>query len=535
MSSEMIGKYEIVEKRGEGGFGVLFRAWDTVIERVVALKVLHPQFASNERLSAWFKREAKAMARLNHQNIVTIHNFEIESGRHFIVMEYVDGDNVSEMLKKNGPLPIDDAIKIVLQLADGFGYAHQGGIIHRDIKPSNIMVDPSGKVKITDFGIAKILDDTKLTKTSSGAGSLHYMSPEQIDGKTVDARSDIYSLGITMYQMVTGKVPFTDDSEYVVMRAHLNQEPTPPAQLRPDTPPALESVILRMLAKKPDDRYESMKSMSVELRRAFDPLAANDLTIDLRKRAAAGPRKPVGTNREETKRGKGIGLILGVVALVAVVLVTSYFMFFQGGETPVDDVALVDSSLVSMDDSMSADMASSDSALASIDSAQDKSPDTVVEPPSYRGKLVIDVSPFDYRDRPTVSFDGKTYEIEDIPYEINGIKPGRHRVAVHYKDNAFFEDIQFDEDTQSRTYKFNGPTGRVSIGAEFIGQDKQPWAEILVDGKPIDKGTPTSLDLIEGPHKVAVQKDGYELVGNSKIVDVKAGENTSVSFKLRRK
>jgi hypothetical protein len=148
---------------------------------------------------------------------------------------------------------------------------------------------------------------------------------------------------------------------------------------------------------------------------------------------------------------------------------------------------------------------------------------------------VIEISPFDFRDRPVVFFGGNRMTVDDIPFEIASIENGWHRVSVHYKDDSFFDDVYIDDDTQSRTYKFNGPTGRVSIGAEFVGQERQPWAEIMIDDKLMEAGTPTSVDLVEGPHKILVRKDGYELVGRSKIVRVKAGENSQVSFKLRRK
>lgn len=546
MSNEMIGKYEILEKRGEGGFGVLYKAMDPMIERVVALKVLHTQYASNERLSAWFKREAKAMARLNHPNIVTIHNLEIEGDRHFIVMEYVEGANLDEDLKLSGPMPIDKIIRATLQMVDGFGYAHKNGIVHRDIKPSNIMVDGSGKIKITDFGIAKILGDSKLTKTGTGAGSLHYMSPEQIEGNPIDTRTDIYSLGITLYQMITGKVPFNDESEFVVMRAHLDQTPTSPSQLRSDTPPELDRIVLKMLEKKPEDRYDSMETLARELKRLAGPVTGDDGVVDAepiddltvpmtptpRRHDLTEPERPAGS-KTRSKVPKIVGALVFVVAVAAV----SYFAFIRGPETPSDAEAVTDSTQVAMSDSP-ADTSSFESGVAIIDTTPTEPVD---QTPVPLGKLLIEISPFDFRDRPTVVFGGNRMTVDDIPFEIAGIESGWHRVSVHYMDDSFFDDVYIDDDTQFRTYKFNGPTGRVSIGAEIVGQDKQLWPEILiddellVDDKDMTVGAPTSVDLVEGPHKILVRKDGYELVGRPKIVRVKAGENKQISFKLRRK
>ncbi len=543
MSNEMIGKYEILEKRGEGGFGVLYKAMDPMIERVVALKVLHTQYASNERLSAWFKREAKAMARLNHPNIVTIHSFEIEGDRHFIIMEYVEGSNLDEDIKQSGPMPIDNIIRTALQMVDGFGYAHENGIVHRDIKPSNIMVDSSGKVKITDFGIAKILGDSKLTKTGTGAGSLHYMSPEQIEGRPIDARTDIYSLGITLYQMITGKVPFSDESEFVVMRAHLDQIPTSPSQLRSDTPPELDRIVLKMLEKKPEDRYDSMEMLARELKRLAGPVTGddrvvgaepiNDLTVPMtptpQTHGLTEPERPT-----EARTRSKVPAIAGALVLVIAVAVVSYLAFFRGPETSSDAESVADSTLMAVSDSL-ADTSGLEGGGATIDTTSTEPAELVDQTPVPIGKLLIEISPFDFRDRPTVVFGGNRMTVDDIPFEIAGIESGWHRVSVYYKDDSFVDDVYIDDDTQSRTYKFNGPTGRVSIGAEFVGQERQPWAEILIDDKLIEAGTPTSVDLVAGPHKILVRKDGYELVGRPKIIRVKARENNQVSFKLRRR
>jgi serine/threonine-protein kinase len=542
MAKQVIGKYEILEKRGEGGFGILYKAMDTMIERVVALKVLHPQYASNERLSAWFRREAKAMARLNHPNIVTIHSFEIVGDQHFIVMEYVEGDNLGEVLDQRGPLPIEDSTSVVLQMVDALAYAHANGIVHRDVKPSNVMIDSSAKVKITDFGIAKILGDTKLTRTGTGAGSIHYMSPEQIEGNPIDMRTDIYSLGITFYQMITGKVPFTDESEFVVMRAHLDQQPTSPSQLQPDTPPELERVILKMLEKKPEDRYDSMTVLDGELRRLScgsarhrAPVDADAIDIGDRKTRPFAP-PPEAPEPETGRRGRSrMPLVIGAALLVMVAALASIVAFLGKSEDTSGDSSAADSSDAVLPESAAVDGAVLQDGVAGVDTVSAEETTPVVQQPVYEGKLLLDISPFDYRNRPRVVFAGEETVVEDVPFEIAGIKAGWHRIRVRYREDSFVEDIYVNNDTQTRSYKFNGPTGRVSIGAEFIGQEKQPWAEIVVDDKPIAQGTPASLELVEGPHEILVRKDGYELVSGPKIVYAKAGENTMVNFKLRRK
>jgi len=548
MSEGRIGKYEILAKRGDGGFGVVYKAMDTMIERVVAIKVLHQQYAEDEKLATRFRTEAKAMARLNHPNIVTIHGFDIVGDRTFIVMEYVDGQDLDDVLKDKGAMPMASLIQIARQMTSAFGYAHENGIIHRDIKPSNVMVDASLNAKITDFGIAKILGDTKLTKTGSGMGSLHYMSPEQIEGKPIDARTDIYSLGITFYQMITGRVPFNDESEFVIMRAHLDQQPEPPSSLRSDIPPELEGIILRMLEKNPDDRYASMKAISADLDKLVGPQKVDTPAVSsepTRQETPAPQPQPDGdttipysTGEHDKPKGKGGAVkYIGIVAAVVVAFVLIYTLVIKdnGDEGLMTEGA--DTIGAVSDEIVTPESTSIDSAAASRHDSVPIASVTPSEPAKevYKGKLVLQISPFDYVNPPKVMLSGKTYEVDEVPFEISGIKDGWHKLRVSFKDKTFVDRVRFDGEAETRTFKFNGPSGRVSIGAEFIGQDTQPWAEILIDGSPIAQGTPAAIELIEGPHEVMVRKDGYETIGGSKIVWVKSGENAQANFKLKRK
>ncbi len=571
MTDEHIGKYKILEKRGEGGFGVLYKALDAMIDRVVALKVLHPEYAASERLANWFKREARAMARLNHPNIVTIHNFEVEDDRHFIVMEYVDGVDLDSVIKTRGKLPIDEILGLMSQMLSAFGYAHSSGIVHRDIKPSNIMIDTSGRVKITDFGIAKILDDSKMTKTGMGAGSLHYMSPEQVEGKLIDTRTDIYSLGITLYQMITGNVPFTDDSDYIVMRAHLDQTPDKPSDLRQDVPPDLERVVMKMLEKKPEDRYESMSAVADDLgelggKEFVASAAVSGSPADIRTRTVSTP-KPRYTppdRRESSDGEKSAGwrrflIPAGAAAALIVTTVVVLLFVFGGDSTETDEPVVSDTTSVAVVDTIEV-LAESDKpsdtamvavteqepidtaeALTSVDQSSDSIPTTsdIITPSEEDlpgGRLLVEIAPFDYRNPPRVVLDGREFSVDDIPLEITGIKTGWHQLSVHFAGESFFESVYVDRDIKTKTYRFNGPVGRVSIGAEFIGmQQRQPWAKIIVDEKPIEQGTPTAIELVEGPHKIMVKKKDFVTVGKAKFIYVKAGENTVVNFKLRRK
>jgi serine/threonine-protein kinase len=564
MAEEQIGKYNIIEKRGEGGFGVLYKALDPMIDRVVALKVLHPQYASDERLSAWFRREAKAMARLSHPNIVTIHNFEIAGDRHFIVMEYVDGGDLDEEIKRGGNLPISDIVSFAIQMTSAFGYAHESGVVHRDIKPSNIMIDTGGRVKITDFGIAKILGDSKLTKTGSGVGSLHYMSPEQIEGKPVDTRSDIYSLGITFYQMITGKVPFTDDSDFVVMRAHLDQPPIDPLELRSDVPVELSRIVLRMLEKRPEDRYASMAEVASDLRKlsAAEPVEREPhLDQHAKTKTSITPvdRMPVSTDvlRPQRRTGRSLYWIAAVILLTAIAI-GGYLLFGGGDERtaekgdltaesaskPQDDSSAGSPQLLVVDSVSLVSEGAGATSASKIDSAERKPEPTdtktvaaipQAEPKEGLGRLVVEVSPYDYRNPPQVVVDGKRHEMKDTPFEIDGIRPGRRLISVHFKGESFYDEVMFAEGVERRSYKFNGPTGTVEIGAEFLGTDRPNFANIIVDERKIDAGTPTQIQLVEGPHKITVAKPGFEAVDRPRIVHVKAGDRISLQFRLRPK
>jgi serine/threonine protein kinase len=251
----VIGQYKILEKIGEGGMGTVYKAEHVTLEQVVALKFL--LMGSNEEMRERFIREAKILAKLNHVNIVTLHNFFEHENNFYLVMEFVDGDVLDALVRTQGPLSPDVCTSIFMQVLSGVGFAHSRGIVHRDIKPRNIMINTHGVVKVTDFGIAKISDETQKTRTGIYLGTLYYMSPEQLEGKQAGVTSDIYSLGVTLFQMATGRVPFTGDSEYHVMKAIMEAHPPSPRDFSPETPEFLERAILKAIARSPADRFQS--------------------------------------------------------------------------------------------------------------------------------------------------------------------------------------------------------------------------------------------------------------------------------------
>ena len=258
-------KYRIVEKLGEGGMGIVYKALDMTLNRDVALKFLPPEYTRDKDAQEPFIREAKAASALDHPNICTIHEInKTEDEQVFIVMDYYEGQSLKGKIKR-GPMKQKDVIDIALQVAQGILAAHKKGIIHRDVKPTNIMITNEGAAKILDFGIAKLSGQEGLTRPLSTVGTVSYMSPEQARGETVDVRTDIWSLGIVMYEMITGRLPFKGDNTQAILYSVMNEEPRSVKDLRSEIPPELEHIIQKALVKDPKKRFSSGRELAVEL------------------------------------------------------------------------------------------------------------------------------------------------------------------------------------------------------------------------------------------------------------------------------
>jgi serine/threonine protein kinase/tetratricopeptide (TPR) repeat protein len=312
MLGKTISHYRIVEKLGEGGMGVVYRAEDTKLKRTVALKFLHPVLTRDDDAKTRFIHEAQAAAALNHPNICTIYEIDEHEGRSFIAMELVEGEGLRERIER-GLLPIDEALSIALQTGEGLREAHERGIVHRDIKPGNIMLTSRGEAKILDFGLARLGAQSKITKADTTLGTAAYMSPEQSSGKEADRRTDIWSLGVVLYEMITGKRPFAGDYEAAVVHSILNDEPEPLTSRRSNVPMELERIVTKALAKNPSERYQHVEDMLVDLR-----------AIRTETQSHVPSRK---TPRRWT-RGKTIaaGATVIVVIVLAVALVHRFFM-----------------------------------------------------------------------------------------------------------------------------------------------------------------------------------------------------------------
>lgn len=259
------GRYEIIKRVGGGGMAIVYEGHDLLLDRTVAIKVLRSQYGTDEEFIRRFRREAQSAARLTHPNVVSIYDVGQDEDTHYIVMEYVEGETLKDLIKRESPLEIHRAVNIAIQIAEALEHAHQNHIIHRDIKPHNILISTQGRVKVTDFGIARAVTSATITHTGSVIGSVHYFSPEQAKGGITGEKSDIYSLGVVLYEMVTGHLPFSGDSPISVALKHLQEDFQDPREINPAIPQSLENIILKALCKDPDQRYSSAREMVKDL------------------------------------------------------------------------------------------------------------------------------------------------------------------------------------------------------------------------------------------------------------------------------
>lgn len=339
MIGQTISHYTITEKLGEGGMGVVYKARDTRLDRDVALKFLPVHASANKETMARFLQEARAAAALNHANICTIYGVEEHEGKMFIAMEYIDGGTLREKLPLAG---IAEFLPIALQIGEALHEAHARDIVHRDIKADNIMLTSRGQVKVMDFGLAKLKGSMKLTRTSSTVGTLGYMAPEQIGGGEVDARSDLFSFGVLLFEMLTGRLPFKGEHEAAIIYSIMNQDPEPLVKYFPDAPPELVMLVSKSLEKDPAERYQSVSEMLVDLRRLRKSAPSHSRQFPVQARSAvsgtqtsstpvSGSTVPLPSVAASGKKGK---IIIGMVVVLAVLVSVAIFMMKENRVYP---------------------------------------------------------------------------------------------------------------------------------------------------------------------------------------------------------
>ena len=312
MAEDLIaGRYELEQKVGSGGMSKVYRAHDRLLERTVALKILHEHYSKDDEYIERFRREARAVAQLTHPNVVTVIDRGEHEGRQFIVFEYIDGENLKQLVEREGPLPPRQVIELGLQIASALASAHARGVVHRDVKPQNVILTDEGRPKVTDFGIARSSDVESVTLTGTVMGTSEYIAPEQARGELVDFRSDVYSLGAILYELCAGEVPYPGENPVSVAMRHLH-EPVPSARARRrDIPSRLDAAIRRAMAKDPAERFGSMDELIAELEACRRGLGDGEETIVLP--APARPRRP--------RRGARRFVRALVFSLIALVLV----------------------------------------------------------------------------------------------------------------------------------------------------------------------------------------------------------------------
>jgi serine/threonine-protein kinase len=334
------GRYDVEELVGHGGMSSVYRAHDRLLERHVALKILHDRYTVDEEFVERFKREARSVAQLSHPNIVTVIDRGEEGGRQYIVFEFVEGENLKELLVRSGRLSLVEALELGAQVARALAFAHEQGLVHRDVKPQNVLLNGDGRVKVTDFGIARSIDVDGVTQAGTVLGTSDYIAPEQASGQPVEAQTDIYSLGIVLYELLAGELPFTGDNFVAVALKHVNEIPRSLLEVRKDVPTRVAHAIDRALEKDPSRRFPSMDAFAAELEACLAELGRAPGDADTQERIGV-VRLPQATRRRRPVSRWAIGLALVGLAAIAAVVVGFLTFHVHRAKPPVPAAARI--------------------------------------------------------------------------------------------------------------------------------------------------------------------------------------------------
>ena len=354
-------RYEIIQTIGEGGMANVYLAKDIIIDRLVAIKVLRGDLAGDEKFVRRFQREALAASSLNHHNIVEMYDVGEDNGTYYIVMEYIKGKTLKQLIKKRGALTLSECIDIMLQLTDGVNIAHSSYIIHRDLKPQNIMIQDNGEIKITDFGIAMALNSTQLTQTNSVMGSVHYLPPEQASGKGATIKSDIYSMGIMFFELLTGNLPFKGDNAVEIAFKQIKDDIPSVREINPSIPQSVENIILKATAKNPKNRYNNAKEMHDDIATCLNEERLNEPRIgfkypehesdiskkDLMLDASSDSKKEIDDD-DNGKTNVVLWILSGIITLIILALIIIFLVYPSLAKVP--NVVIPDVSKMSVID-----------------------------------------------------------------------------------------------------------------------------------------------------------------------------------------